>query len=160
VNGHVERRVSKTKGTRYRVLVFVDAEHGGPRWQTCGTYDREGAASAKLVKVLDAYHGGTYRRPSRLTVAAIVDAWLTQHVAQLRPLTRQNYGGICANFIVPELGAELAESVTPADVSACSGFRRLYRPFPVSLPASVPARHGLCAATRNQSDLKSRRKSS
>lgn len=84
MNGHVESRDSKTKGRRYRVLVFVDSEHGGPRWQTHGTYDREGAAKAKLVKVLDAYHGGTYRTPSRLTVAAIVDAWLTQHVAQLR----------------------------------------------------------------------------
>jgi hypothetical protein len=69
VNGHVESRDSKTKGRRYRVLVFVDGEHGGPRWETHGTYDREGQASAKLVKVLDAYHGGTYRRPSRLTVA-------------------------------------------------------------------------------------------
>ena len=28
MNGHVEARDSKTKGRRYRVLVFVDAEHG------------------------------------------------------------------------------------------------------------------------------------
>ena len=32
MNGHVEARDSKTKGRRYRVLVFVDTEHGGPRW--------------------------------------------------------------------------------------------------------------------------------
>jgi hypothetical protein len=73
MNGHVEKRASKTKGTRYRVLVFVDADHGGPRWETHGTFDREGQAHARLVKILDAYLAGSYRRTSRLTVADVVD---------------------------------------------------------------------------------------
>ena len=118
MNGHIDRRTSKTKGTRYRVLVFVDRAHGGPRWETHGTYDHEGVANAKLVKVLDAYHEGAYRTPSRLTVGDVVDRWLTEHVAQLSPLSRKNYTWICERFIVPEFGDELAEALTPAAISA------------------------------------------
>jgi len=39
VNGHAARRESKSKGIRWRALVFVDAAHGGPRTETHGTYD-------------------------------------------------------------------------------------------------------------------------
>ena len=38
MNGHVERRESKTRGVRYRALLFVDAEHGGPRSVTQPRY--------------------------------------------------------------------------------------------------------------------------
>jgi len=38
VNGHVQRRQSKTLGIRWRALLFVDAAHGGPRTEVLGTF--------------------------------------------------------------------------------------------------------------------------
>lgn len=75
MNGHAARRESKSKGVRWRALVFVDAEHGGPRTETHGTFDLKREAEAKITKVLDAYYRGVYRKPSRLTVAALYEKW-------------------------------------------------------------------------------------
>lgn len=118
MNGHSQRRESKTLGVRWRALLFVDAAHGGPRWQVLGTYALKREADAAVTKALDGYLAGTYRAPSRLTVGTMVDRWLTEHVAQLRPLSRKNYGQICEHFILPAFGDEIAEQVTPAEVSA------------------------------------------
>jgi len=117
MNGHVVRREGK-RAVRWQALCYVDKAHGGPHWRSVGTFRLEREANAALVKRLDAYLAGTYREASTLTVDAMVQRWLTDHVAQLRPLTRRNYALICEHFIIPEFGEELAEIVAPADISA------------------------------------------
>lgn len=109
MNGHIEKRTSKTRGTRYRVLVFVDADHGGPRWETHGTFDREKQATAMLVKVLDGYFKGVYRKPSRLTVRQLYDRWRAVKAPEWSPNTRRHHKMNFTHHIEEELGDELAE---------------------------------------------------
>lgn len=117
MNGHVVRREGK-RAVRWQAMYYVDKAHGGPRWKSAGTYALKREAEAALTKVLDAYLAGAYREASRLTVDVMVERWLTQHVAQLRPLSRKNYAQICEHHVLPAFGDRVAEDVTPADVAA------------------------------------------
>lgn len=117
MNGHVVRREGK-RAVRWQALYYVDKAHGGPRWKSAGTFALKREAEAALTKILDAYLAGTYREASKLTVDAMVQRWLTQHVAQLRPLSRKNYAMICEHHILPAFSGRVAEDVTPADVAA------------------------------------------
>lgn len=80
MNGHVTKRQSK-HGPRWHVVYYVDKAHGGPARKSGGTYAREKDAKAALGDILKAYRDGSYREPSALTVAALIDRWLRDCVA-------------------------------------------------------------------------------
>jgi hypothetical protein len=91
VNGHAVKRESKTKGVRWRAFVYIDAEHGGPRWERHGTFDLKRDAEAKVTKVLDAYHHCTYREPSNPTIVALYEKWYAASEAGWSANTRRHH---------------------------------------------------------------------
>jgi integrase len=115
LNGHVEKCVGKT--VRWQVRLYVDAAHGGPRRRSGGTFALKREAEAALARILARHHDGTYRELSTITVAELIDRWLAEYVAQLRPTTRRVYGIYCTH-VLRALGDELAETLAPGDVSS------------------------------------------
>lgn len=77
MNGHIERCESKLTGkVSWKVRLYVDAAHGGPKRKSGGTYPLERQASAALHAILARYHEGTYHEPSTMTVAQLCERWL------------------------------------------------------------------------------------
>ncbi len=102
----------------YMVLVYVDRAHGGPRRESAGTFDLEREARAARDKLLRSFAEGTWRPASPLTVAELCERFLSEHAAGLRPLSEKNYRRVCEHKIVPYLGTERADTLTPARISA------------------------------------------
>lgn len=109
MNGHAAKRSSRTKGDRWRALVFVDAAHGGPRTETHGTYALKREAEAKITKVLDAYYRGVYRKPSRLTVAGLYAKWVAVMSPEWAPNTLRHHAMNWKHHVKDAFSGEFAE---------------------------------------------------
>lgn len=107
MNGHVVPRPS-AKGKRWQAMVYVDKAHGGPRWKSAGTYRLEREARAALVKMLDSYLAGTYRKPSRLTVAGLYEKWVAAQ-PEWSANTLRHHTMNWQHHIKDRLGDEMAE---------------------------------------------------
>ncbi len=119
MNGHSVRRVSQSKGTRWQAIVYVDAAHGGPRREVVGTYDLKREADDAWQDAVDAYRGGSCTKPSRLTVAELVERWLLDSVEVDRaPTTAANYRSALEHHIAPALGERPAATLQPSEVAA------------------------------------------
>ena len=127
LNYHIERRTGRPRRVAgklrpghvtYTVRVFVDKAHGGPRRYSAGTFDLEREAIAAGTAEIDAHLAGTYRPRSTMTVAELCERWLSEYVISLRPASERNYRRCVERKIVPYLGAERADLLAPAAVSA------------------------------------------
>jgi integrase len=79
---------------------------------------RKEAEDYQLKALLD-LSDGIVIAPDRLTVADLLQRWLQDDAAhRVRPTTLQGYSATIATHLIPHIGRQRAQSLTPADVSA------------------------------------------
>lgn len=107
--GSVEQR-----GERYRAFFRKD----GRTIRAPRTYATRDDARHWLNEQERALRGGTWIDPrlSDDSLAAYVEAWLTDHAAGLSPRTVENYSRHLNKWVLPRLGKERLGEITPARV--------------------------------------------
>jgi len=78
VNGHIEERLTTKGKKRWRVIVYVDADHGGPSRLFVGTFAHlrgDDGAEKALKDTLEAFATGEYGGPCKLTVKQLIERW-------------------------------------------------------------------------------------
>lgn len=72
----------------------------------------------KLQQVQADLENGNYVEPSKLTVSAWVDVWLTEYMGNIKQYTHASYSGHIKNHIKPELGFIPLQKLRPHHVQA------------------------------------------
>lgn len=67
----------------------------------------------KLQSITASIDNGTYSEPSKFTVAAWCDIWLSEYTKHLKDRTRIEYGRTIKNYIVPNIGNIKLKSLRP-----------------------------------------------
>ncbi|MDP4120150.1 MAG: site-specific integrase [Bacillota bacterium] len=70
----------------------------------------------KLQAVSVTLNEGTYTEPSKLTVSAWLDIWLSEYTGELKTLSLSTYTGHINNHIKPELGAVKLQALSTSQV--------------------------------------------
>jgi len=113
--------VQKPKGTgRWYVVIELDRDPGtGARrrkWHSGFSSKRE--ADRGLAKMLAAQDEGIYVQPHRLTLARfLTEQWLPAIESTVRPTTFHGYSRHVELYVVPRLGAEQLQRLTPDQLS-------------------------------------------
>ncbi len=126
MNGHIEVRITGKGAKRYRPILFVDAEHGGPRRIYLGTFARlrgEDGAEAALERALAEWSAAGPTGPCKLTVRQLIERWLRDGpprkpttIAAYREAAKDHIYGIAVDGVV--LSEEVASRTTPAQWAA------------------------------------------
>ena len=102
MKGHVRERGA---GNWYAVIDVRDPDSGkrSRKWHSLdATRKREAQIEcARLISELD---GGTYLEPSKTTLAAYLDRWLTHIKTQVSPRTHERYCEIVRKNLAPLIG--------------------------------------------------------
>lgn len=76
--------------------------------------DTQAEVRKKLAQATAAIDEGIYLEPSKLTVGAWLDIWLTEYANNaVKPSTLYSYKGQCNNHIKPAIGAKKLAELTP-----------------------------------------------
>jgi hypothetical protein len=75
------------------------------------------AAQAECARLITEIKSGVYVQPSRITLAAFFDRWLTHIKPNVAPRTYERYEQIATKNIAPLLGAKLITALRPIDIS-------------------------------------------
>jgi integrase len=75
------------------------------------------AAQAECARLITEIKSGVYVQPSRITLAAFFDRWLTHIKPNVAPRTFERYQQIATKNIAPLLGAKLITTLRPIDIS-------------------------------------------
>ena len=111
--GSVLRRPDGRWEGRYSVLI------DGRRVQRSVYGTRERDVVARLAEALARREAGLVDPPrSSVTVAAWLEAWLTDCQGRVRPTTQERYAQIVPHHLVPALGDRLLAALTPREVNA------------------------------------------
>jgi len=114
MSGHVRQRGKK--GQWYAVIdVFVDGKRkrNWEKLENCNGKKEAEKACERLVAKRD---GGTYVRPSRMTVAEFLAGWLDHMQGQVSPRTHETYADLCRRHLVPLLGGETLVKLRPDQI--------------------------------------------
>ncbi|MFJ1537725.1 tyrosine-type recombinase/integrase [Micromonospora chalcea] len=85
------KRVTLADGrTRYRFVIDVGTRPDGKRDQRTFTYDKLGEARAERARIISERAKGSYVRPSKVTLNAYLDEWMTGK-RKIKASTRRNY---------------------------------------------------------------------
>lgn len=113
-DGFIVERVTSTGETRYQAR-WKD----GSKWKS-KTFGEVEEAEDHLRSVRRRKHAGTYEPESRLTVAVLVDEYLTRGRGRgkkpLSPNSIANYRTIQKNIIDPAIGHRIAATLRPRDM--------------------------------------------
>jgi len=86
------------------------------RWYSFAGTKRQ--AQSECARLLAAQEAGTAVEPSRLTVAAFFDKWLTHIRPQVAPRTIERYAEIVAEYLMPALGNMPLTKLQPLAIAA------------------------------------------
>lgn len=86
-----------------------------PRW--VGGFPTVKAAKAARDGARNAVNRGTYVAPQDLTVAAYLEQWMIGHAMVLKPSTAKTYRDKIRLYLVPELGYERIQALSPGRLS-------------------------------------------
>ena len=86
-----------------------------PRWVS-GFPTRKAAVAARDA-ARNAVHQGTYVAPQDLTVAAWLQQWLEAHRVELKPSTAKTYADKIDLYLVPAIGHERLQALSPSRLS-------------------------------------------
>jgi integrase len=113
--GHM---VERSPGKWSIVLSVKDATTGKRRrqWHSFAGTKRE--AAQERIRLLAAINQGTALEPNKTPLARYFKEWLGHIRASVSPRTVQDYQGIIARHLVPELGDVLLTKLTPMAISA------------------------------------------
>lgn len=96
-----------------RITVGIDPGTGKQMRKTFyGKTQKE--ARQKMQKALVELDAGTYSEPSRMTVKAWLETWVSEYTNGVKETTRLSYRQHIKNHIVPALGALKLSALTPA----------------------------------------------
>ena len=110
----IKKIILKDKSVRYRFVIDVGRRPDGKRDQKTFTFANKTEAIAERSKIIADRSRGTFVRPTRLTVAEHLDAWLAGK-RKIQESTRGNY----RNALIPvreQLGHLALQEVTKAHV--------------------------------------------
>lgn len=100
-----------------------DRATGQSRARWVGGFRTRGEAVQARAAAVAAQARGTYVAPSRVTVGQWLDTWLAGHAVELKPSAAASYRGVIDRYLVPTLGGERLQRLTPSVLSAV--FREL-----------------------------------
>lgn len=106
------------RGQRYYYVVReFDPATGKrkPRWVRGET--TRAATVAMRDKARSSVHDGTYVAPQNLTVAAWLEQWIDAHQVELKPSTVKTYRDKIRLYLVPAIGHERLQSLSPSRLS-------------------------------------------
>jgi integrase len=86
-----------------------------PRW--VGGCKTRKEAEQKRDAARHAVHRGTYVAPQDLTVKAYLELWINGHSVELKPSTAKSYRDKIRVYLVPAIGHERVQSLSPSRLS-------------------------------------------
>jgi integrase len=86
-----------------------------PRW--VGGCKTRKEAEEKRDAARHAVHRGTYVAPQDLTVRAYLERWIDAHSVELKPSTAQSYRDKIRVYLVPAIGHERLQALSPSRLS-------------------------------------------
>jgi len=86
-----------------------------PRW--VGGFPTRTAAKRARDDARAAVHRGTYVAPQDMTVAAWLQQWITAHEVELKPSTARTYRANIDRYLIPTIGQERVQSLSPSRLS-------------------------------------------
>jgi integrase len=87
-----------------------------PRW--VGGFKTRKAAEEARDGARHAVHRGTYVAPRALTVSKYLDGWIAGHAVELKPSTAASYRSKIELYLVPAIGHERLQALSPGRLSA------------------------------------------
>lgn len=106
------------------VLRERDPRTGKTRARWVGGFAKQGDAKAAQAEARAAQVKGTYVAPSQLTVGQWLETWIRGHEVELKPSTARSYRANIDRYLMPALGHERLQHLSPASLSVV--FRDLY----------------------------------
>lgn len=113
------------RGATWSYVIRVkDPETGRskPRW--IGGFPSRAAAKAARDAARNASNRGTWVPPQDMTLAAWLDRWITSHEVELKPSTAAGYRQNITRYLVPALGHERLQQLSPSRLSVV--FREMH----------------------------------
>lgn len=119
--GAIRKKTVTRSGKEYaywEARITVGRDPGtGKQLQRSFTGKTQKEVRERLQAVAVEVSRGTYQAPSKITVSAWMEEWLTTFCAnKVKPLTRQSYAAIIKNHIAPALGAVELQAVRGTQV--------------------------------------------
>ncbi len=121
-NGPAMKDGLMKRGSTWSYVVRVRDPHTGrkkARWVGGFATQREAREARDTAR--DAANKGTSVAPSRITVREYLEEWLEGRSAEVRPTTLASYTMHVKRHIVPRIGGERLQELTPATVTAFYG---------------------------------------
>src|SRR5215218_5804223 len=107
------------RGATYSYVVReYDPQTGKTRQRWVGGFPSRTAARAARDAARNAVHRGTYVAPQDLTVKAYLERWIAGHEVELKPSTARSYRDKIRVYLVPAIGHERVQALSPSRLSA------------------------------------------
>jgi integrase len=106
------------RGSTYSYVVREKDPQTGktrPRW--VGGFPSRVAAKTARDAARNAVHRGTYVAPQDLTVETYLERWVEAHSVELKPSTAKSYRDKIRVYLVPAIGQERVQSLSPSRLS-------------------------------------------
>ena len=117
MKGHTRRR-----GRTWTAIVDVPrGEDNKRKQQWFNGFRTKKEAEQKLTEVLGSLRGGTFVEPSKQTVGAFMDEWLTAIGPTIRPSTFRSYSMNVRCHITPRFGSTPLQNLTASAINALYG---------------------------------------
>jgi integrase len=113
--GHM---VERSPGKSSIVLSVKDATTGKRRRQWHSFQGTKREAAQERVRLLAAINQGTALEPNKTPLAKYLEQWLGHIRASVSPRTAEDYQGVIARHLAPELGNVILTKLTPMAISA------------------------------------------
>jgi len=119
MRGTIRKRTG-SRGTTYRLRVFtgIDLEDGKRKWKSENVRGSRKEAERRLRELVSEVESGLHVTSTDLTVAGLLDRWLSTVRPSIRPTTAEGYERYCRAYLKPRLGGHLIQKLTPEHVQA------------------------------------------
>ena len=115
MRGHIRER---SPGRWAIILEQHDSATGKRKRKWHSFQGTKRQAQVECARLISEMKGGTYREPSKTTVAQFLEHWLGHTKSRVSPRTHERYCEIVRKNIVPALGAVLLSKLRPAQISS------------------------------------------
>ena len=115
MRGSIRKRGKRS----WRIVFDLDRGPDGQRRQTTKTVrgtkkDAENELATMLAQI---QHGG-FAEPNRAKVGEFLERWLEVGTPGISEKTRERYGEICRNHVIPALGSRELQKLRPAEIQS------------------------------------------
>ncbi len=110
------KKITTRAGTKYRFIIDLGKRPDGKRDQKCYTFDKYTDARSARAKIISDRKAGTLVKPTKITVAEAITAWLKGR-RNLRPSTQRSYSD-SLRLVSDRLGRIQVQNLTKAHLDA------------------------------------------